>query len=72
MSSTRIHIKRRKEQRMIDEMVRFHRTNANAINEELRELDTLEDQIQEAILTLNLRKNLSTTKANDLDKNGFN
>ena len=49
------------EQRMIDEKARIHRTNANTINEELRELDTLDNQIQKARLTLNWRKNSSFT-----------
>ena len=57
-----------REKRMIDEMVRIHRANATTINDELHKLDALEDQIQRAKLTLNLRLNLSTTKGNELDK----
>jgi hypothetical protein len=61
-----------KQKRMVDEMVRIHRAHATTINDELKKMDALEDQIQRAKLTLNLRLNSSTTKANELDKNGFN
>ena len=61
-----------KQKRMVDEMVRIHRANAATINDELLKLDALDDQIQRTKLTLNLRLNSSTTKANELDKNGFN
>ena len=50
-----------RENRMVDEMVRIHRANATTINDELHKLDALEDQIQRAKLTLNLRLTSSTT-----------
>jgi hypothetical protein len=50
-----------RENRMVDEMVSIHRANATTINDELHKLDALEDQIQRAKLTLNLRLTSSTT-----------
>ena len=61
-----------KQKRMVENMVCLHRSNINAVDNELSELEALESQIQNMKLTLNLRKNLSINKVNDLDKNGFN
>jgi hypothetical protein len=61
-----------KQKRMVENMVCLDRSNVNAVDNELSELEALESQIKNMKLTLNLRKNLSINKANDLDKNGFN
>ena len=54
---------------MVESMVRLHQANVNAAEQEIRELKGLENQIKNTKLTVNLRKNLSSTRAEDLNAN---
>ena len=59
------------QKRMVKSMVRLHRANVNAADQEIRELEALESQIKNIKLTHNLRTNDSSTRADELNANGF-